>query len=489
MLMCKQVRIRCAHPICHEFDLCVPCFSAGEHSKDHEPKTHPYTVVEQHSIPIYDEDWGADEELLLLEGAESYGLGSWADIADHIGGYRTKDEVRDHYINTYINSSRFPLPERASPEDRELLDIISREEFQSRKKRRIEERKEAARTAPPAPPKQKPTASVPACHEISGYMPGRMEFEHEHLNEAEEAVQHMQFEPGDGINPKTGELEPEMELKMTVMDIYNSRLTARVDRKKIMFEHKLLEYRKNAASEKMKTKEERDLLNKAKPFARMVNHLDFEAFNKGLLDEHNLRLAVAQLQEWRQMRLSDLRTGEKYEKDKKERLQKVQSLSALDRLATARTNKTTGPIEAASAAAALTGRDLPDRFKPKQPGAPSADTKDSNGINGRVLTNGHANGIVGQHHKVKYTIPPLSNVQALDLNNENATDLHLLTKDEQQLCSVLRILPKPYLVIKEHLMKEAMKQGGKLKKKAAREICKVFTLQPSLDQSITNPTI
>ena len=452
----------------------MPCFSGGEHSKDHDPKTHPYTVVEQHSIPIYDEDWGADEELLLLEGAESYGLGSWADIADHIGGYRTKVEVRDHYINTYINSSRFPLPERASPEDRELLDIVSREEFQSRKKRRIEKRKEAARTAPPAPPKQKPTASVPACHEISGYMPGRMEFEHEHLNEAEEAVQHMQFEPGDGINPKTGEIEPEMELKMTVMDIYNSRLTARVDRKKTMFEHKLLEYRKNAASEKMKTKEERDLLNKAKPFARMVNHSDFEDFNKGLLDEHNLRLAVAQLQEWRQMRLSDLRTGEKYEKDKKERIQKAQSLTALDRLATARTNKTTGPIEAASAAAALTGRDLPDRFKPQQPGAPSSDSKHVNGVNGKVLTNGHANGIGGQPNKLKYTIPPLSNVQALDLNNENATDLHLLTKDEQQLCSVLRILPKPYLVIKEHLMKEAMKQGGKLKKKAAREICKVF---------------
>lgn len=59
------------------------------------------------------------------------------------------------------------------------------------------------------------------------------------------------------------------------------------------------------------------------------------------------------------------------------------------------------------------------------------------------------------------------------MTNENATDLHLLTPAEQQLCSSLRILPKPYLVMKEVLMKEAMKHGGVLKKKAAREICRV----------------
>jgi transcriptional adapter 2-alpha len=56
-------------------------------------------------------------------------------------------------------------------------------------------------------------------------MPGGLEFETEYANEAEEAVQLMQFDPGDGINPRTGEMEPEMELKMTVMNIYNDRLT------------------------------------------------------------------------------------------------------------------------------------------------------------------------------------------------------------------------------------------------------------------------
>ena len=222
----------------------MPCFSRGESSKNHDPKVHRFCVVEQNSIPIYTDDWGADEELLLLEGAEKYGLGSWADISEHIGGYRSKDEVRDHYIETYVNSKLFPLPELADPKDMRLFGRVPKEEFQARKKRRIEERKEAAKSAPPATPKQKPTASVPACHEVQGFMPGRLEFETEFANDAEEAVQHMQFEPGDGIDPLSGTMDEETTLKMTVFDIYTSRLTARMERKRIILSTVYLTIRK-----------------------------------------------------------------------------------------------------------------------------------------------------------------------------------------------------------------------------------------------------
>ncbi|KZF25432.1 SAGA complex subunit Ada2 [Xylona heveae TC161] len=471
----STVRIRCAHSVCSDYDLCVVCFSSGEASHNHDPRTHPYQVIEQHSVPIYQEDWGADEELLLLEGAETYGLGSWADIADHIGGYRTKDEVRDHYTQTYIESSKFPLPERASPNDRSLIDLTTREEFQARKKRRIEERKEAAKAAAPTTPKQKPTSSVPACHEVQGYMPGRLEFETEFMNEAEETVQHMQFDPGDGVNPRTGETEPEVELKLTVMDIYNSRLIRRTERKKIIFEHNLLEYRKNTALDKKRTKEERDLLNKAKPFARMMNRQDFDEFCTGLEYEYNLRQAIAQLQEWRNMRIGDLKTGEKYEQEKQARAQRPPALTgAFDRLASARANKATPPVETPTSTSILTAPELPLRLQQQQSqqhqnrGAPDK-TQLANGY----ATNGATPTPTPSSNKSRYVVQPLNNAPPLKLNSENATDFHLLTKEEQELCSVLRIYPKPYLVIKEHLMKEAMKQGGNLKRKAAREICKI----------------
>ncbi|KAF2443035.1 transcriptional adaptor 2 [Karstenula rhodostoma CBS 690.94] len=459
----STVRIRCASDVCHEYDLCVPCFSDAKFSRDHDPKTHSYQVIEQHSIPIFTEDWGADEELALLEGAETYGLGSWADIADHIGGFRSKDEVRDHYINTYINSSKFPLPERASPENTELSDRIPRDVFQANKKRRIEQKKEDAQNAPPATPKQKPTASVPACHEVQGYMPGRLEFETEYFNEAEEAVQHMQFEPGDGVNPRTGEIEPEMELKMTVMEIYNSKLDARVERKKVIFEHKLLEYRKNAAVDKKRTKEERDLLNKAKPFARMMKHDDFERFCDGLIYEHSLRQAISQLQDWRNHQITDLKQGEKYEQEKQVRQSRAPPLGQFDRLASNRMSKPTPPFETPSATSALTASELPLHLRQKN-GLSTPPPDQPNGTNG-VLT--------PQHSKTKFVPKALPNTVPLKFAKEAASDLQLLTPEEQEICRILRILPKPYFVIKENLIREAMKQGGSLKKRTAIEIAKI----------------
>lgn len=455
----STVRIRCAEDACHEYDLCVPCFSDGKATRDHQPATHSFQVIEQHSIPIYTEDWGADEELALLEGAETYGLGSWADIADHIGGYRERDEVRDHYISTYVNSSKFPLPEHCSKDDTALSKRIRRDEFQANKKRRIEQKKEAAATAPPATPKQKPTASVPACHEVQGYMPGRLEFETEYFNEAEEAVQHMSFEPGDGINPRTGEMEPEMELKMIIMEIYNSRLDARVERKKIIFEHQLLEYRKNQLADKKRTKEERDLMNKAKPFARMMQHNDFELFCKDLEYEHNLRQAISQLQEWRNMQITSLKAGEKYEQEKQQRQTRAPPLGQFDRLASSRLGKPTPPFEQPHAATALLAHDLPMHVK--QSSGLSTPPPDANGINGV------------QHAKVKFVPKALPNTVPLKFGKESKADLQLLTPEEVDICSTLRIMPKPFLVLKETLLRAALNNGGTLKKKAAKELVKI----------------
>jgi hypothetical protein len=56
---------------------------------------------EQHSYPIFDESWGADEELLLIEGLTLFGLGNWQDAAEHVGT-RTKDECERHYREVWI---------------------------------------------------------------------------------------------------------------------------------------------------------------------------------------------------------------------------------------------------------------------------------------------------------------------------------------------------------------------------------------------------
>ena len=431
-------------------------------------------MIEQHSIPIFTDDWGADEELLLLEGAETYGLGSWADIADHIGGFRNKDEVRDHYIDTYVNSPNFPLPAHADPRDTELTDAIPREEFQARKKRRIEERREAAKNAAPSQPKQKPTASVPACHEVQGYMPGRLEFETEHVNDAEEFVQHMQFEPGDGINPQTGEMDPEMQLKMAVMDIYNSKLTQRSLRKRAIFEHRLLEYRKNAALEKRRTKEERELFMKVKPFAKMINHADFVELNKGLEDEHNLRHAIGQLQDWRTHGIGDLKTGDRYETEKLQRQQRPAATGQFDRLPGAKPSKGPNPIpEMPAAAAALTAIEMPESLKMVMRPASAAKEGDGDGVDGVKNGKAFANGVT-KGDRVPFTPAPIPGLAPLKLEPQDGrSDLQLLSAEEKELCSVMRVSPKAYEVMLEAILSEAMKNVGSLKLKAIREMCKV----------------
>ena len=162
--------------------------------------------------------------------------------------------------------------------------------------------------------------------------------------------------------------------------------------------------------------------------------------------------------------------------------------------------KPTPPVEIPSATTALTAPELPERLKP----SPHAL------VNGVVttkgpLTNGTPNTSqpppsasltngVANEKKSRYTVPTIPGTQPLKLTNENATDLHLLSKEEAELCSVLRLMPKAYLAIKQGIIGEALKAGGVLKRKGVREICKVrmsashFTslpLSPSVSDYLT----
>lgn len=64
-------------------------------------------LQDKFALPIFEATWGSDEELLLMEAIDLYGLGNWQDIADHIGT-KTLTECRDHYIRFYLNSSSYP---------------------------------------------------------------------------------------------------------------------------------------------------------------------------------------------------------------------------------------------------------------------------------------------------------------------------------------------------------------------------------------------
>lgn len=79
-------------------------------------------------FPFLSEDWGADEEILLLEGMEVCGAGNWEDIAEHVTT-KTKEECEEHYYKYYINSPNWPLPVstiREGPIDVQIFIVVLR---------------------------------------------------------------------------------------------------------------------------------------------------------------------------------------------------------------------------------------------------------------------------------------------------------------------------------------------------------------------------
>ncbi|KAF7338508.1 Transcriptional adapter 2 [Mycena venus] len=513
------IRIKCADPACQSedgVDICPPCFCAGKEFGNHL-RSHSYRVIEFNSYPIFSPDWGADEELLLIKGIASHGLGNWKKIAEHVGT-QTKEEVEKHYNSAYVDSPNWPLPRM------DLKFDIAPEEFQEAKRRRITE----MNAMPISPPKAAPT-SAPGIHEIATFLPGRLEFEHELDNEAEDLVKDLEFgvcldfdgdkipedenDPdvkarirweedkrngivpgtlviperkmshkgkgpmplvngasngavngarpnGDATHSKpssqsedvvmgntngTGTADEDEEVtqlppietqhslafKLTLLEMYAQRVEKRLESKGLMFDRGLLEYKKIQAAEKKRLKEEKDIIHRLRPFARLQTAEDYESFSTDILYEAMLRKKIQELQQYRRLGLSTAADIDKYMNDLAKRTQvkiNPREYSLSDKK----------------------GRQSLDRSSQ----APESHDRE--------------------------TTPKLADINApsnarkrAPLNLANSPSLHLLTPVEQTLCSQLRILPKPYLVVKETLVREYARRGGKLRRREARDLVKI----------------
>nr|XP_019012163.1 transcriptional adapter 2-alpha [Kwoniella pini CBS 10737]OCF50944.1 transcriptional adapter 2-alpha [Kwoniella pini CBS 10737] len=511
------VRIKCAMKECEEVDLCPQCFCEGKEGLRHKA-WHDYKVVEQHSQPIFSPDWGADEELLLVSGLISNGLGNWLEVAQHVGT-RTKEECEKHYLETYLVLMRLSQPMDKSFE-------VDPDEFQARKKARIEEMRKPHALPPP---NAAPLVSAPTNHEVAGFMPGRLEFEHEVDNEAEMAVKDMEFglvwkyggdvqpeakvtkppdeeedeeeedeeedekkkkqqsngddaqkhsdrvksdvehedeseQPvagpssssptkeketpkkdkgkGKAIGPPLPDIEDEdeLEVKLAMLDIYFSKLDKRMDAKEILFDRGLTEHKKIQAAERKRPKDEREFIQRYKVFAKFQTAQDFEVLIEGLIYEQNLRKRIAELQEYRRMGITTNAEAEAYDAAKAARAG-YRPLVQRDR-----------PDIPVSGARVNAGQ---HRFLHGGMGTPPPGDPKSREPTPRVIPMN-----VGRK-------PPAP------LNLANAASLDLLSVEEQSLCSSLRVLPKPYLTIKELYIRENERRHGLLKRRDARRMLKI----------------
>lgn len=74
-------------------------------------------------------------------------------------------------------------------------------------------------------------------------------------------------------------------MKFKILDIYNARLDERIKRKNFVIERDLLDYQKQNNLDKTRTKEEKEIYNLMKVFARFNTPEDHEKLVEGLIKE------------------------------------------------------------------------------------------------------------------------------------------------------------------------------------------------------------
>ena len=149
-----------------------------------------------------------------------------------------------------------------------------------------------------------------------GYMPKRGDFEVEYDNEAELLLAEMEFNDDD--------TEEEREMKFKILEIYNYRLSERIKRKDFVISRELLNVKLQSQLEKSRGKEEREIHNMLKPFARFNTIEDHEKLVEGIIREKEIRQRIEELRHYRKMGMKSLAEVEEHleEKRKKEELKK-----------------------------------------------------------------------------------------------------------------------------------------------------------------------
>ena len=432
------VRIRCA--TCANVDLCVECFSVGVELHPHKAY-HPYNVIDNMSFPLFTRDWGADEELLLLEAVEMFGLGNWTEVSEHVGT-KTRAQCHSHYFDVYVKSPCAPLPDMSKILGKNVPRMTAEEikaemEQKANENRSAEEEEEKRLLESLANPNAVKTEGN--MQEITGYNVKRNEFDPDYDIDAELPLAEMEFREND--------TEEDVKMKLRMIEIYNSRLQERARRKQFILERNLLNVKRQQNLEKKRSQYERDLHGTMRVFARFLTSTEYNMLLEGLAAEHRIRSRISELKEYRRNGIHTLAEGEDYDLEKRRRETEFARLRAIE-------HPTSKNIASANK---LIVRDA---------------TQINNQLN---RLNEEEKMSVIPTSRTPSTGPHKKMYLSLDLADLPGVDL--LHKDEKELCTSCRLLPVQYLAMKVELMRAGLKSDKPLNRTHVRNMFKVDPLK------------
>ncbi|XP_047946602.1 transcriptional adapter ADA2b isoform X1 [Salvia hispanica] len=430
-----RIRIKCA--VCSDFDLCIECFSVGAEVHPHK-SGHPYRVMDILSFPLICPEWKADEEMLLLEGIEMYGMGNWAEVAEHVGT-KTKEACIEHYRSAYLNSPCFPLPDMTHVMGKNRKELLAMAKGHIEDKKGELQLKEESPFSPSrvkiedqyksGPPGRLPSNSIPGAKvnkklsntvpakdhgdvlkmegrsfgvnkpksakvegpsllDSSGYNPKRQEFDPEYDNEAEQLLADMEF--------KETDTDEEHQLKLRVLRIYSKRLDERKRRKDFILERNLL----HPSPFDDFSHEEKELCRRYDVFMRFHSKDEHEELLKTVVSEHRILKRIRELKEARAAGCRSSAEADRYLEQKRRE-----------------------------------GDDVINRKENSQAGPSSQESlsvSDSFGTYSTTTSAGQANSWTDSD------FVPISGA-------------NLLSESEKQLCRDIRLSPQHYLKIQEDL--------------------------------------
>lgn len=396
--------IKCAECGPSPFLLCLQCFTRGFEYKKHE-SDHKYEIMTS-DFPVLEPGWTAQEEMALLEAVMDCGFGNWQDVAYQMRT-KTKEECESHYMKNFINNPLFSST---------LLSL---------RKTKDSRFAEGAIPFKPTDDPPRPTFDSVLSRDMAGYMPARADFMEEFDNYAEWDLKDIDFVDDDSDILRA--------LKLSVVDIYHSRLKERQRRKKIIRDHGLINLRKFQMLERCYPKEVQELYDVMRRFARVVGPIEHDKFIESHALEFELRREIRRLQEYRKAGIKSFCSAKVYERVKRmredERRKRTMLCDVLQYIQDGRACQQWLSKQAAIDA----------------------------GITPAVTT---------------ITVSATGRRSAPPLNLTGLPGTEKLNEREKELCQVVRLVPGAYLEYKQALLNECRRQGG-LRLAQARALIKI----------------
>ncbi|ELP90875.1 transcriptional adapter, putative [Entamoeba invadens IP1] len=274
----STTRITCT--ICDNFDLCLECFSQGKEVGRHK-NDHGYTVVPTLHFPLLTPDWGADEELMLLEAIEEKGLDNWVEVQNFVKTKAAR-ECRSHYLQYYLETPTHPLPDMTDA----FLVKNGIVEMKPAKEVRLKDEEFDAR------PEKEIAYSQPVYDGFEAqFNPYRKEFGFEFFNNAELSITDVSFGPDD--------TQESREATFKRLEQYYKMYIERIRVRNLAIENELVDPKKLRVADRKRTKEEKEVFENYRHFLPVLGKDDLEKYIKASVEEGKL---IGKLRKLRQKR-------------------------------------------------------------------------------------------------------------------------------------------------------------------------------------------